>query len=328
MQLFSVSAMSQLNTNVRVIDSHTEGEPTRVIIQGGPDLGEGSMRAKADRFEKLFDDFRKSMILEPRGSDILVGALLCPSSNPDCASGVIFFNNVGLLGMCGHGTIGVAVTLAHIGHIREGNHRLDTPVGEVSFELKEGNCVTIENVPSWRAKKDVTLDIDELGEVKGDIAWGGNWFFLTAFCPCPLINENTEELQRTAMKIRRHLDKHGITGDNGEAIDHIEMFSAPVARDAHSRNFVLCPGGVYDRSPCGTGTSAKLACLAADKAWESGHTWIQESVIGSRFEGTYKRIDDRRIIPSITGKAYVYGETNLIHSPDDPFRAGRYGSHE
>ena len=297
----------------------------RVIIEGGPDLGAGSMREKAERFAKRCDDFRKSMILEPRGSDILVGALLCPPSNPDCVAGVIFFNNVGLLGMCGHGTMGVAVTLAQLGRVAEGKHRLETPVGEVSFDLKGRQRVTIENVPSWRYRKDVTLDVAALGKVTGDIAWGGNWFFLTQFHPCPLNSENTTELAAAALKIRHHLDRHGVTGENGAMIDHIEMFSPPFSPDAHSRNFVLCPGGAYDRSPCGTGTSAKLACLAAEDQLKPGQTWIQESVIGSRFEGSYQKANDERILPSITGSAYVYSEAILIQSPDDPFVGGLYG---
>lgn len=314
-----------LAMDVRVIDSHTEGEPTRVIIEGGPDLGHGTMQEKADRFANQFDDFRKSMILEPRGSDILVGALLCPPSNSDCASGVIFFNNVGLLGMCGHGTIGVAVTLAHLGKISSGKYRLDTPVGEVGFELNGRHQVSIENVPSWRYRKDVELDVDGIGPVVGDIAWGGNWFFLTKYHPCPLTSENTSELQVVAMKIRRHLDEHGVTGEGGALIDHVEMFSQPSTKLANSRNFVLCPGGAYDRSPCGTGTSAKLACLAADGQLRPGEIWRQESVIGSQFEGSYQYQKDGRIIPTISGRAYVYSEARLMQFTEDPFIGGKYG---
>ncbi|MBT5926127.1 MAG: hydroxyproline-2-epimerase [Verrucomicrobia bacterium] len=317
--------MPQSGSKVRVIDSHTEGEPTRVIVEGGPDLGQGTMREKADRFANQFDDFRKTMILEPRGSDILVGALLCPPSQNDCVTGVIFFNNVGLLGMCGHGTMGVAVTLAHLGRVEEGHHRLDTPVGVVGFELKGHHRVTIENVPSWRYRKDLTLDVRGLGKVTGDIAWGGNWFFLTKFCPCSLTRDHASELEIAALKIRHHLDAHDVTGENGAVIDHIEMFAPPVAPNAHSRNFVLCPGGAYDRSPCGTGTSAKLACLAADGHLEQGKTWVQESVIGSRFEGSYVKEEGVRIIPSITGSAFVYSEALLLQSTEDPFTGGYYG---
>lgn len=310
---------------VRVIDSHTEGEPTRVVIEGGPDLGSGTMRERADRFATQFDDFRKAMILEPRGSDILVGALLCPPVNDKCCAGVVFFNNVDILGMCGHGTIGVAVTLAHLGRVGPGRHYLDTPVGEVAFELNGSNQVTIQNVPSWRYRKDVPLEIEGVGNIKGDIAWGGNWFFLTKDIPMPLLPENTQILTNYAQKIRRHLDTHGVTGANEGLIDHIELMSPPQSKDAHGRNFVLCPGAAYDRSPCGTGTSAKLACLAADGHLKPGDLWVQESVIGSRFVGSYQEGTDGAILPSVTGHAYIYSEASLVRHADDPFVGGVYG---
>ncbi|MDA7617897.1 proline racemase family protein [Verrucomicrobia bacterium] len=312
--------------SVHVIDSHTEGEPTRVIIEGGPDLGQGSMKEKAERFARDFDGFRRSMILEPRGSDILVGALLCPPSSPACVAGVIFFNNVGLLGMCGHGTIGVAMTLAHLDRLKTGRHAIETPVGAVGFELLGGSLVSIENVPSWRYRKDVELQVEGLGTVVGDIAWGGNWFFLTRYCPCPLTVEHVDRLTAVTLQIRRHLDKHAITGARGERVDHVELFAAGEAHDAHSRNFVLCPGAAYDRSPCGTGTSAKLACLAADGLLAPGKPWVQESVIGSRFEASFRVAEDSGIIPSIRGSAHVYSEARLLCHPDDPFVGGVYHS--
>jgi proline racemase len=311
---------------VRVIDSHTEGEPTRVVIEGGPDLGRGTMRERADRFAAQFDDFRKAMILEPRGSDILVGALLCPPSNDKCCAGVVFFNNVDILGMCGHGTIGVAVTLAHLGKVGPGIHYLDTPVGEVAFELDGQNKVTIQNVPSWRYRKDVALEIEGVGHIKGDIAWGGNWFFLTKDIPMPLLPENTQALTHYALQIRCHLDAHRITGANEGLIDHIELMGPPQSKGGHGRNFVLCPGAAYDRSPCGTGTSAKLACLAADGHLNAGEPWVQESVIGSRFVGSYQEGPGGTILPSVTGHAYIYSEAKLVRHPEDPFVGGVYRS--
>jgi len=321
-----MKATSATGFDVKVIDSHTEGEPTRVVIEGGPDLGTGTMRERADRFASQFDDFRKAMILEPRGSDILVGALLCPPSNDKCCAGVVFFNNVDILGMCGHGTIGVAVTLAHLGKVGPGKHFLDTPVGEVAFELDGQNKVTIQNVPSWRYRKDVALEVEGIGSIKGDIAWGGNWFFLTRDIPMPLLTENTRQLTDYAQKIRSHLDAHGVTGANDGLIDHIELMSPPESSDAHGRNFVLCPGGAYDRSPCGTGTSAKLACLAADGQLKPEQVWVQESVIGSRFLGSYQKGADGNILPSITGQAYIYSEARLLRHADDPFVGGVYRS--
>ena len=307
---------------MRVIDSHTEGEPTRVVVAGGPELGTGSMQERIARFASDFDDVRRHLILEPRGSDALVGALLCEPTRADCQAGVLFFNNSGYLGMCGHGSIGVAVTLAYLGRIGHGVSKLETPVGVVAIELLDDNTVTVENVPSHRHAKDVSVEVPGLGTVTGDIAWGGNWFFLVTGSPAPLDLEHERELTGAALRVKAALHAQGITGRGGGEIDHIEFFSEPQDPGANSRNFVLCPGGAYDRSPCGTGTSAKLACLAADGALEAGQDWIQESVIGSRFVASYRRNEHGEIIPSITGRAYVCAETTLVRQPGDPFADG------
>jgi 4-hydroxyproline epimerase len=307
---------------MRVIDSHTEGEPTRVIVEGGPGLGDGSMRERIERFANEFDHVRRHVILEPRGSNALVGALLCEPTQADCAAGVLFFNNRGYLGMCGHGSIGVAVTLAHLGRIGRGVVRLETPVGVVAVELVDDNTVTVENVASYRHAKDVSVDVPDVGRVTGDIAWGGNWFFLAKDAPCPLDLEHERELTGTALRIQAALRDQGITGDGGGEIDHVEFFSAPRNAGANSRNFVLCPGGAYDRSPCGTGTSAKLACLAADGQLGPGEEWVQESVIGSRFRAHYRLDHDGAVIPSVTGRAFICAETTLVQQPGDPFAGG------
>jgi 4-hydroxyproline epimerase len=305
-----------------VIDSHTEGEPTRLIIEGGPDLGRGPLAERRERFASAFDDVRRFAIGEPRGHDAMVGGLLCEPEDAGCAAGVIFFNNSGYLGMCGHGVIGTAVTLAHLGRIGPGSHRIETPVGVVTVDLNVGNHATIENVESRRHRRAVLVEVDGVGIVTGDIAWGGNWFFLTTDCPCPLDAANISELTRAALSVRRALVALGATGEGGAEIDHIEFFGAPRSPAADSRNFVLCPGGAYDRSPCGTGTSAKLACLAADGKLAAGEPWIQESIIGSRFEASYRPGDTGGIVPSITGRAYVCGETRLHRHTNDPFRDG------
>jgi 4-hydroxyproline epimerase len=305
-----------------VIDSHTEGEPTRLIIEGGPDLGRGPLAERQDRFASAFDDVRRFAIGEPRGHDAMVGGLLCEPEDAGCAAGVIFFNNSGYLGMCGHGVIGTAVTLAHLGRIGPGTHRIETPVGVVTVDLTVGNQATFENVESRRHRRAVLVDVDGVGIVAGDIAWGGNWFFLTSDCPCPLDAANIPELTQAALSIRRTLAAQGMTGEGGAEIDHIEFFGAPRSPGADSRNFVLCPGGAYDRSPCGTGTSAKLACLAADGKLAPGEPWIQESIIGSRFEASYRPGDAGGIVASITGRAYVCGETRLHRDPADPFCDG------
>ena len=307
---------------MRVIDSHTEGEPTRVIIEGGPDLGGGSMRDRIARFADKFDNVRKMAILEPRGSDAIVGALLCEPTRDDCAAGVLFFNNRGYLGMCGHGSIGVAVTLAYLGKIGLGESKLETPVGVVSVNLVDENTVTVENVSSYRYRRDVTVDVPEVGMVTGDIAWGGNWFFLCKTSPFPINLDNERALTDAALRIQNALWNQGITGRDEGEIDHVEFFADAEASDADSRNFVLCPGGAYDRSPCGTGTSARLACLADDGVLAPETDWIQESIIGSRFVARYTLDEHGEIIPSITGRAFICADSTLIQQDDDPFRHG------
>jgi 4-hydroxyproline epimerase len=307
---------------MHVIDSHTEGEPTRVVVDGGPYLGGGSLRDRLERCRDQHDDFRRTVILEPRGSDALVGALLCEPTNADCVAGVIFFNNTGYLGMCGHGAIGVAVTLAYLGRIEPGISKLETPVGIVAVNLIDTNTVTVENVPSYRYWKDVTVEVPGLGATTGDIAWGGNWFFLVKGAPCPIDLAHERELTTASLAVMKALRDQGVTGRDGGEIDHVEFFADPRSRDADSRNFVLCPGGAYDRSPCGTGTSAKLACLAADGALEPGADWVQESMIGSRFTARYAAYDDEMIVASITGRAFICAESTLVQQPGDPFAQG------
>jgi 4-hydroxyproline epimerase len=304
---------------VSVIDSHTGGEPTRVVVAGGPDLGTGPLTDRRTTFRERFDWFRSAVVNEPRGSDVLVGALLVPPHEPAACAGVIYFNNVGYLNMCGHGTIGVAVTLAWRGQIKDGAHKLDTPVGTVGFELA-GNRVTIENVPSYRLRKGVEVDVPGIGLVRGDVAWGGNWFFLIDGHGQDLSPANVERLTDYTWRVRQELVRRGIRGTDGE-IDHIELNGPPIDPANHGRNFVLCPGKAYDRSPCGTGTSAKLACLLADGKLRPGDVWRQESVVGSVFEGSV-RVDGDRVIPRVTGSAYVTAEATLILDPADPFRVG------
>jgi 4-hydroxyproline epimerase len=306
---------------IQIIDSHTGGEPTRVIVAGGPELGGGSMAQRRDVFRRQFDDFRSAVVNEPRGSDVLVGAILCEPVDASCAAGVIFFNNVGYLNMCGHGTIGVAVTLAHLGRIGVGKHRLETPVGIVTIDYHGNNRVSFDNVPSYRLARNVAVEMEGQGAVHGDIAWGGNWFILCGEHGLNLTITNLEALTNFSGRIRRALPRQGITGKDGAEIDHIELIGP--ARDPanHGRSFVLCPGFAYDRSPCGTGTSAKLACLHADGKLREGQIWRQESIIGSVFEGTV-RIENSQVIPRITGTAYVTAEATLILDPADPFHMG------
>lgn len=305
---------------VRVIDSHTGGEPTRVVVAGGPDLGGGTVRDQLERFRRDHDRFRSAVVNEPRGSDVMVGALLVPPHDPSCRFGVIFFNNVDTLWMCGHGTIGLVATLAHLGLIGPGEVRLDTAVGPVAATLHTDGTVTLANVPSYRHAKQVAVEVPGLGVVRGDIAWGGNWFFLVEQHGLTVALEHVEALTDFAWKVRQALGAQGIVGADGGEIDHVELFAPTPTAD--SRNFVLCPGKAYDRSPCGTGTSAKVACLAADGKLAEGATWKQESVIGSHFLASYRRLPDGQVQPLVTGRAFVQADATFLFHPEDPFAWG------
>ncbi|MFC5863329.1 proline racemase family protein [Acidicapsa dinghuensis] len=312
---------SHLPQRIEVIDSHTAGEPTRCIISGGPQLGAGSVAERLARLRASHDVYRRAVLCEPRGSDVLVGALLVEPADPASAAGVIFFNNAGYLGMCGHGTVGVAATLAYLGRLSLGRHIFETPVGNVTVSLAESGEVTIGNVTAYRHRARVPVEVDGYGTLYGDVAWGGNWFYLIEEHPFQLLIEKVESLTDFTWKVRKSLTEQGITGANGAEIDHIELFGSPLDPANHSRNFVLCPGKAYDRSPCGTGTSAKLACLIADGKLKPGQPWRQEGILGSVFTGCMQQ-DGDRLIPTITGSAYVTAESSLIFEPNDPFRTG------
>ena len=306
---------------VHVVDSHTGGEPTRVIIKGGPALNSGSMSKRLELFRSQYDHLRRATVNEPRGSDVVVGAMLCDPIDPKNTAGVMFFNNVGYLGMCVHGTIGLVVTLAYLGRIKVGEHRFETPVGLVTATLHETGEVTVINVPSYREKAAVAVDIPGHGVIHGDIAWGGNWFFLVSDHGKEIVPSKISELTDFSWAIRQELTKNKIIGSDGGEIDHIELYGKPTVPGAHSKNFVLCPGKAYDRSPCGTGTSAKLACLYADGKLQPGDVWRQESIVGSVFEGSV-RIESGQIWPIIKGSAFVTAEADLLLDPRDPFRTG------
>jgi 4-hydroxyproline epimerase len=316
-------------TPTRIIDSHTGGEPTRVVVSGGPDLGTGDMATRRDRFRTAHDAWRRAIVNEPRGSDVIVGALLCKPVDVASTCGVIFFNNVGYIGMCGHGTIGLIATLSHLGRIQPGEHRIETPVGTVTATLHADATVTVANVPSWRHAAQVSVDVPGRGVVHGDVAWGGNWFFLCSDHGLPLEASRVAELTAFASRVREALAKQGVTGQGGKEIDHVELVGPAADPRNDARNFVLCPGGAYDRSPCGTGTSAKLACLAADGTLDPGESWRQESVIGSVFTGHYTRpptnlpdLPTPAVLPFIHGRAFVTLDANLIFDPADAFAWG------
>ncbi len=306
---------------VTVIDSHTGGEPTRVVVRGGPELGNDSLANRRERFKNDHDDFRRAIVNEPRGSDAVVGALLCAPVDQSCVTGIIFFDRVGYLGMCGHGTIGVVATLAHLNRIGPGAHRIETPVGIVVAHLDENKTVEVANVPSYRLVANVTIDVPGVGPVRGDVAWGGNWFFLVNEHSQELEFDNIDRLLDFTLRVREALARAGIKGSDGHEIDHVELFGRSRLPGVNSKNFVLCPSKTYDRSPCGTGTSAKLACLFADGKLKEGDVWKQESIVGSVFEGSIKVIDNV-VHPRIKGSAFITAEADLILDARDPFAMG------
>lgn len=313
----------------RIIDSHTGGEPTRCVVAGGPDLGGGTLFERRQRFRELHDAWRRALVCEPRGSDVLVGALLCAPLDPSNTCGVIFFNNVGTIGMCGHGTLGVMATLAYLGRIAPGDHRIETPVGPVTATLHADGSASVANVPSYRHAKRVAVEVPGHGIVHGDVAWGGNWFFLCDDHGLTLAASAVGELTAFASRVREALQRQAVTGSDGAEIDHVELVGPAADGTNHARNFVLCPGGAYDRSPCGTGTSAKLACLAADDKLAPGVVWRQESVIGSVFSASYERLATPQanvpadaVLPLIHGRAHVTLDATVVFDPADPFAWG------
>ena len=305
---------------IQVIDSHTEGEPTRVVLEGQLPLRGSTMVERRADFATRFDDLRRGLVLEPRGADPVVGAVLTEPVNLESIAGVVYFNNAGVLGMCGHGTMGVAETLAHLGRIGHGEYQLDTPVGPILFQRDSEGMVSIQNVESYRFAKNVPLFLEGLDPIVGDIAWGGNWFYIVhyegmiepALIP-ELIELTTEMLEE--------LEVQGHTGAGGARIDHIELSKASIKSGVDARNFVLCPGLAFDRSPCGTGTSAKVACLAEDGVLTPGQIWTQESVTGGIFRATVEK-GEQGWIPTIRGRAFVTAVATLFFQESDPYRTG------
>lgn len=304
---------------IKILDSHTGGEPTRLVLDGFPELGSGDMESRRRILSEQFDQYRKATMLEPRGNDVLVGALLCKPVNPNASAGVIFFNNAGYLGMCGHGTIGLVASLAYLGKIKIGTHIIETPVGDVQATLHTDLTVSVRNVPAYRYKKAVEVNVPHYGKIKGDIAWGGNWFFLINEHAQQVNSHNLEQLTHFTCAVKKALIDQSITGKNHQEVDHIELFAPDDFAD--SKNFVLCPGKAYDRSPCGTGTSAKIACLAADNKLQPGQLWKQASIIGSQFIASYETAGEF-VIPTIRGEAHMSAEATLLLDENDPFAWG------
>jgi 4-hydroxyproline epimerase len=314
--------MSGKSYRINVIDSHTEGEPTRVVIDGAPDIGRGTMAERLPGFVEHADFLCSALLGEPRGFEAMVGALLCDSELKECVCGVIFFNNAGLLNHCLHGTIGLVKTLEFTGKITTGEHRIETPVGVVTATLNPDGSVTVANVPSYRYRESVAVEVPGWGEVKGDIAWGGNWFFLIEGFGPELAQDNISGLSDFTLAVMDALESAAITGENGGRIDHVEVFGPPADEKSDARNFVMCPGGEYDRSPCGTGTSAKLACLYDAGKLKPGDIWRQSSILNTVFTGSIEPLPDNRVIPLVTGRAWVNGQSVIVIDPNDPFAFG------
>lgn len=321
-------SLSQNQPSISVVDSHTEGEPTRVVIAGGPELKGSTFLERSEEFRRDCDDFRRTVILEPRGIEATVGVLLCEPDSDECAAGILFFNNKGYLDMCGHGTIGVAVTLAYLDRLPLGISKFQTPAGMIDIDLRSQNEVSVTNVSSYLLHADVTIDVAGYGELVGDIAYGGNWFFIVQ-PPVELSLANGENLLALAGAIKASLQKLSFSGVDTALIDHIHFYS-PDFSNRHSTNFVVCPGGEFDRSPCGTGTSALLACLASREQLAAGEVWQQTSLTGGKFSGSYQFDETetdvnsvgRSVVPTITGRAFVCSQANLLQHPKDPYRLG------
>ena len=308
---------------IKVIDSHTAGEPTRVVVDGAPDLGPGNMAELRNQFEEKANWLRTALLSEPRGFEAMVGALICEPNDPGSVAGVIFFNNSGVLKGCIHGTIGVIKTLEYMGRISTGVHGIETPVGTINAELRPDGSVSVTNVPSYRYLSNVEIHVEGHGKVVGDIAWGGNWFYLVEGYGPEITLSNLKDLSSFSIAAMEALEVAGIHGDDGSKIDHVEIFGPPSdPLKSDSRNFVMCPGGEYDRSPCGTGTSAKLACLYASGKLKPDQIWRQSSILGTVFEGEVIPLDGQKVIPKVSGRAWVNGETNILIDPSDPFRFG------
>lgn len=307
---------------MHVIDSHTEGEPTRVILSGGPDLGSGSLAEQAARLASNHQDFYRRVVSEPYGQEAMVGALLVAPTQPDCVAGVIYFDAAAVLGMCGHGTIGVVATLAHLGRIGVGTHKLETPVGIVEVTLIDANTVSVVNVSSYRQHQGLCIEVAGIGPIYGDVAWGGNWFFMVNQSPVAVAPGNLRALTETTLAIREALRAQPISGLDDTPVDHIVLYGPPLSAKGHSRNFVLCPDDTYDRSPCGTASSARLACLAADGLLAPATEIYQESIIGSGYYLAYQTGENGAVIPTITGQAFITREATLQDNPTDPLRLG------
>ena len=321
------------------VDSHTEGMPTRVITGGlGPVPGE-TMQERRLYFGQHLDDLRLLLMREPRGHGAMSGAFLQPPTRPDADWGVLFVEVSGLLPMCGHGTIGVATVLVETGMVEvtepETRIRLDTPAGlvEVAVTVTEGRAerVTLRNVPAFTAALDAQVRVGRLGDVTYDMAYGGNFYALVSAASVGLdpVPENAEALIGHGLEIAAAINASAEPVHPADAAirgcKHV-VFHAPGRNGAHARNATAIHPGWLDRSPCGTGTSARMAALHARGELALGQEFVNESIIGSRFTG--RLVEEvalgstPAVVPEVSGRAWITGMAQYLLDPTDPFPTG------
>jgi proline racemase len=324
---------------ITAVDSHTEGMPTRVITGGVGPIPGATMAERRLHFMAHMDDLRLLLMREPRGHGAMSGAILQPPSRPDADWGVVFIEVSGCLPMCGHGTIGVASVLVETGMVvvsePETVVRLDTPAGlvEARVAVQDGRArsVTLRNVPAFLHERDREVEVPGLGTVAYDLAFGGNFY---AILPAASIGLDVDparsgELIDAGLAIMAAIDAEGgpvHPGDPGIRGCHHVILHAPGLDGADGRAATAIHPGWLDRSPCGTGTSARMAQLHARGELALDTPWVHESVIGTRFTGRLVAEADAAgrpaVVPEITGRAWITGTAQYLLDPEDPFPAG------
>lgn len=321
------------------IDAHTCGNPVRLVAGGGPQLDGATMMERRAHFLAEYDWIRTGLMFEPRGHDAMSGSILYPPTRPDCDVAILFIETSGCLPMCGHGTIGTVTVMIEHGLVRPkvpGLLKLDTPAGlvEARYEM-QGDKVThvrIRNVASYLHATDLSVEVPGLGELRFDVAYGGNFYAIVE--PQPTFRDmedlSTGDIQRLSPLIRRLVnEKYEIVHRDNPAIkglSHVQWTGKPRHPQAHARNAVFYGDRGIDRSPCGTGTSARMAQLAARGDLKEGQDFVHESIIGSLFHGRVEALTTvggaPGIIPSIQGEAWVTGLNTIFLYDEEPYTKG------
>jgi len=321
-----------------VIDSHTAGHPTRIVVGGLPKVRGGSVAQKRDYIKSKMDYIRTLLCNEPRGHSCMYGAFLVEPSSEDADFGVIFFSTASYDDMCGHGTIGVATVLTEMNMVRR-----EEPTTEVTFETPAGlvrvetkvvggkvKSVSFVNVPAFLYKKDISIDVPGYGEVKGDVAFGGNWFFYVNAkeIGVRVRSENVDALARAGIAIKNEFNKefdlvHPTNPNISRKLLATSIIDIPVKNKNADQNNIVVEGKWVDRSPCGTGTSGRMAVLFAKNKLGLNEDFVNESITGETFRGRLigetKVGEYPAVVPEITGNAYITGFNHIILDPDDPF---------